>query len=208
MDTIETNRQHVSSLADGALQGEAFANAVHLTSTTSDARETWHAYHLIGDVLRSNELAQCAAKPDFMARLQSRLAQEPLHGQVPAGVPLAGNVTVAHVSEAANASVFRWKLFAGLASCVAVAAVGWNVLGGAMPGSPVGAQMASGGAPATTAVVSSNVLSAEVGNATAVMIRDPHLDALLAAHKQFGGTSALQGPAGFLRNATFETSGR
>ncbi|MHB8949586.1 MAG: sigma-E factor negative regulatory protein, partial [Rhodoferax sp.] len=36
------------------------------------------------------------------------------------------------------------------------------------------------------------------------MIRDPQLDALLAAHKQFGGTSALQGPAGFLRNATFD----
>ena len=41
-----------------------------------------------------------------------------------------------------------------------------------------------------------------------VMIRDPHLDALMAAHKQFGGTSALQMPAGFLRNATFEGPSR
>ena len=41
-----------------------------------------------------------------------------------------------------------------------------------------------------------------------VMIRDPRLDELLAAHKQFGSTSALQMPAGFLRNATFETPGR
>ncbi|OYU41868.1 MAG: anti-anti-sigma factor, partial [Burkholderiales bacterium PBB4] len=41
-----------------------------------------------------------------------------------------------------------------------------------------------------------------------VMIRDPHLAALLAAHKQFGGTSALQMPAGFLRNATFEGPAR
>jgi sigma-E factor negative regulatory protein RseA len=37
-----------------------------------------------------------------------------------------------------------------------------------------------------------------------VMMRDPQLDALLAAHRQLGGTSALQMPAGFLRNATFE----
>ena len=33
-------------------------------------------------------------------------------------------------------------------------------------------------------------------------------EGLLAAHKQFGGTSALQMPAGFLRNATFEGGGR
>jgi sigma-E factor negative regulatory protein RseA len=40
------------------------------------------------------------------------------------------------------------------------------------------------------------------------MIRDPRLDELLAAHKQFGGASALQQPAGFLRNATFQPAGR
>jgi sigma-E factor negative regulatory protein RseA len=39
---------------------------------------------------------------------------------------------------------------------------------------------------------------------SAVLIRDPRLDAFLAAHEQFGGTSALQMPAGFFRNATFE----
>jgi sigma-E factor negative regulatory protein RseA len=41
-----------------------------------------------------------------------------------------------------------------------------------------------------------------------IMIRDPRLDELLAAHKQFGSTSALQMPAGFLRNATFEAPAR
>jgi sigma-E factor negative regulatory protein RseA len=40
------------------------------------------------------------------------------------------------------------------------------------------------------------------------MIRDPQIDALLAAHRQFGGTSALQAPTGFLRNATFEEGAR
>ncbi|MDU7587859.1 MAG: anti-anti-sigma factor, partial [Acidovorax sp.] len=41
-----------------------------------------------------------------------------------------------------------------------------------------------------------------------VMLRDPRLDELLAAHKQFGSTTALQMPAGFLRNATFEAPAR
>ena len=36
------------------------------------------------------------------------------------------------------------------------------------------------------------------------MVRDARLEELLAAHKQFGATSALQEPSGFLRNATFE----
>jgi sigma-E factor negative regulatory protein RseA len=41
-----------------------------------------------------------------------------------------------------------------------------------------------------------------------VMIRDPQLDALLAAHRQLGGASALQMPTGFLRNATFNEGNR
>jgi sigma-E factor negative regulatory protein RseA len=40
--------------------------------------------------------------------------------------------------------------------------------------------------------------------APAVMLRDPELDALMAAHQQMGGHSAWQMPSGFLRNATYE----
>ena len=36
------------------------------------------------------------------------------------------------------------------------------------------------------------------------VVRDARLEELLAAHKQFGATSALQEPSGFLRNATFD----
>ena len=42
----------------------------------------------------------------------------------------------------------------------------------------------------------------------AVMIRDPRLDEFLAAHRQLGGVSALQMPAGFVRAATVEAPGR
>ena len=48
----------------------------------------------------------------------------------------------------------------------------------------------------------------QVPAAAPVMLRDARLDELLAAHKQFGGTSALQMPAGFLRNATFDGADR
>ncbi|MDB5931304.1 MAG: anti sigma-E protein RseA, partial [Polaromonas sp.] len=36
------------------------------------------------------------------------------------------------------------------------------------------------------------------------IVRDARLEELLAAHKQFGATSAFQESSGFLRNATFE----
>ena len=39
------------------------------------------------------------------------------------------------------------------------------------------------------------------------VIRDARLDQYLAAHKQFGGSSALGVPSGFLRSATFEDLG-
>ena len=35
-----------------------------------------------------------------------------------------------------------------------------------------------------------------------VVLRDPQLEELMAAHRHYGGVSALQMPAGFLRNAT------
>jgi sigma-E factor negative regulatory protein RseA len=63
----------------------------------------------------------------------------------------------------------------------------------------------SAAAPATEPVTAQG---AALAQAPQVMLRDARLDALMAAHKQFGGTSALQMPAGFLRNATFDGSER
>ena len=213
MDKILKNRELVSALADSDLQGEDFALAVEAAVQDGDARATWHAYHLVGDALRASDLTQCLVKDDFMGRLQARLQAENLVPKPSASIAVAMPEVVAPVrlSPAANASVFRWKLVAGFASMAAVVAVGWNVLG--TGGEPGGATLASA---ARTPMVAPTLVALPAGNATPgatlavsndqpmVMIRDPHLDALLAAHKQFGGTSALQAPAGFLRNATFE----
>ena len=44
----------------------------------------------------------------------------------------------------------------------------------------------------------------QVEPANGVLIRDARLDQYLAAHKQFGGSSALSVPSGFLRSATYD----
>ena len=71
-------RERMSALADGALDPYAVARACALWRTDADARATWHAYQVIGDVLRSDELAQEAAgDAAFMQALRMRMADEP-----------------------------------------------------------------------------------------------------------------------------------
>lgn len=198
-----SEREQLSALADGQLQGDELREAVSLASEDK-GRATWELYHLVGDVLRSSDLAQ-PVNPVFMARLRDQLAQEPLPAVPrPATGAVVGAVATAGGEEAANASVFIWKMAAGFASLAAVVAIGWTSLGALRGTDPAAAaQLAS--APDRTSVP---VVAGSDSEGQQVMLRDPRLDELLAAHKQFGSTSALQMPAGFLRNATFEAPGR
>lgn len=185
-------REQVSALADGQLQGEEFAQTLTLLADSEEARGHWHAYHLVGDVLRSAELAQAAPQDaDFVLRLRARLQAEGDFSRPSASLASAPRVLNPVRGESANGN--RWRWAAGLASLAALAVVGWQLvadLGGAAF-APQLAQVAAPGA-------------GEMPR----MIRDPRLDQLLAAHQQAGGTSALQMPAGFLRNATFEQPAR
>ena len=234
-EDLNKNREQVSALADGQLRGLEFAQTVEMIGARSELRSSWHAYHVIGDVLRSSELMQSSDDVGFVARFQSRLAIEiggfTVKPFVQSGsemladvdsVPLNGHqfaqvLERPSVATSANESNFRWKLVAGFASVAAVVAIGWSAVSGLydQSGRSDGGQLANTSLPAlgaSSVVASLPAISTQTvniaGSGPAVMIRDPNLDALLAAHKQFGGTSALQMPTGFLRNATFESTGR
>lgn len=74
-------------------------------------------------------------------------------------------------------------------------------------GAPTLAAATVGGLPVPLAQTADASLGAGLPErATGPMIRDARLDGYLAAHKQFGGSSALGVPSGFLRNATHEGS--
>lgn len=208
MNDEDMKREHLSALTDGELQGQEFADAVGY-ATTQEGQSTWRTYHLIGDVLRSAQLAH-VADPALLERLREQIALEPqpngARPVAPTEVAAAPVAVAHHAREAANASVFRWKLAAGFASLAAVVAVGWSVYptlgGGAM--SSQGAQLAVV-QPAASA--QGFVATASAPQESQVMIRDPRLDALLA-EQQLGKTTALQMPASFLRNATFDAPRR
>ncbi len=205
MEKMSNMDEMVSALADGELHGEAFARAMDALATDAHARESWHAYHLVGDVLRSAELASPSSGTDFVARFRARLQDDPTAvPAVPVGLPVHDDRNapsrVAAGSIPANAPGFGWPLLAGVASLTAVAAIAWNILGGSAGAPPAAAELAQA-APQP-------LRQMQAESSRPVMIRDARLDELLAAHRQAGGASALQMPAGFLRNATFESPGR
>jgi sigma-E factor negative regulatory protein RseA len=173
----------MSLLKDGELPAENAAALVQAFDADAQLRTAWHSYHLIGEVLR--------AAP-------SNVQNSPVS---------------APAREAANDGVFRWKLVAGVAGMAAVGALVWSFAGGTLQDASQPKLAANTTVPATANIAgASQVQSAQTMasnlDAPQVMIRDPRLDELLAAHKQFGSASALQQPAGFLRNATFQTPQR
>ena len=185
-----------------------------LGSLESDALSNWHAYQVIGDVLRGHpDPTGNRSATDFLAAV--RLGLEDKDVRVTAQPRPVVNVAVATSGagrrDAANDAVFRWKLVAGFASLAAVMAVSWSVVSGSN-GAAAGAQLASN-APAavtTTAATAAPAVNVPVAVNTGqgVLIRDAQLEALLAEHRQHGGMSALQMPSGFIRNATYEAAGR
>lgn len=228
MNTIQDaalyRRIQLSALADGELRGEEFAEAMAWFDgagpQAEQTRAIWRGLHVVGDVLRSDELAACQGDMAFLSRLQSTLKHEArLQPAIQLGLNQAADVVPrvqAVPVESANEPVFRWKWAAGFASAAAVLAVSWSLVGGVVGGS--GAQLAQNGAPSAEVAlrtagessVISQVASSEPndanGSGAEVMLRNPQLDAMIAAHSQLGGGSALQMPSGFLRNATFDAA--
>lgn len=202
-DAIDAVRQAelLSALADGVLEGEELAQALDLAAH-SEAQRTWQLYQLVGDVLRAPELA-AYGRNALAERVCAQLAQQALRLQTAAG-DMAEMVAAAAPArtEAANAAQFHWKWIVGLASMATVAVVGWGVFGALREQGASAVQLAASQPAAPLVAV------ADPNGAAQPMLRDPRLDELLAAHQQYGYTPALQMPAGFLRNAAFESAGR
>src|SRR5688572_30452696 len=72
-------RQRLSELVDGEADAGSVQRACAAWRESPSMRASWHAYHLIGDVLRSDDLAHPVERDEaFLASLRSRLAAEPV----------------------------------------------------------------------------------------------------------------------------------
>jgi RNA polymerase sigma factor (sigma-70 family) len=190
-------RELISALADGQLRGDGFARASRRLRRRA-RRATWHAYHVVGEVLRSGELASAGTPPDaFLAKLQARL-----HRRTARAWPGAGG----RCPHRTRRTSCRQRL--------ALEAGGRRGVGGRrgrrrlerLGHGPRRRRSQPQLAARRLAPAARATVHAEPARRR--MIRDPRLDQLLAAHRQLGGATALQAPSGFLRNATFEGPAR
>ena len=192
----------LSALVDGEIDAAQIDALLRAQGEQPDRLlATWHSYQVIGEVLRgSAPAAALMPPPDFLAGVRSRLRTEP---KLPEPVSELAQLR----APAANDAVFRWKLLAGVASLTTVLAVSWSVLGGA-PSAAGGAGpqlvlLTPAPVPVTTHVGPAPVL---VTTERGTVVRDARLEELMAEHRQHGGVSALQMPAGFLRDATYDAA--
>lgn len=184
-------RRWLSALADG--DADAAQAGCDLWRQDAEARRTWHAYHLIGDVLRSDELAGDPARDTaFLARLRERLAAEP--------VPLAPTPAA---SKAADGWRSRWLLPVAAAAGFVVVAGVLVVTRLAGPAGGIGEPVLAGGNPAGPGVtlVGSNPAAPAAASpqVRAVLIRDARLDEMLRAHQAARGGMPVAVPGGVLR---------
>ena len=171
-----------------------------------------------------------------MARLRARLSSEDAIQSI--AVPAASTRARDEVdlkTPAANDGLFRWKMVAGLASVASVAAVGWSLATGLGDGgrAQLAAQdaapavlsarvqrapgdaralMAPQAMPGAENVRATALVEAAPASQAAVpavvMLRDPRLDELLAAHRQLAAGAALDGAGGLMRTAALERPAR
>ncbi|MBX3601747.1 MAG: sigma-E factor negative regulatory protein [Rubrivivax sp.] len=182
-------RRWLSALADG--DADAVQSGCELWRRDDEARRTWHAYHLIGDVLRSDELAGDPGRDAaFLARLRERLAAEP--------VPLAPAPAVTRAGAALRS---RWLLPVAAAAGFVVVAGVLVVTQLAGPGGAPGTPVMAGGSPAPGVVlVGGNAAAPSAGpQVRGVLIRDARLDEMLRAHQAARGGMPVAVPGGALR---------
>lgn len=203
-DQWQQNSERVSALMDGALEGDDLARALDELAADSSVDGTWDTYHLLGQAMRSSTEPVQAHDPAFVARLRQKLVLET--PELIAVSPLLTRVESQKALKVTVANDFWWRRVAGLASVALVGVLAWQGVVWMGPGRPADTTLAQ--SPAAPVPVAAPQTLVAADGASPLMIRDPQLDALLAAHRQVGGATALQMPSGFLRNATFSEDKR
>ena len=192
-------RSGLSSLMDADLDPGAVADIIGRWRHDAALRSTWHAYQLIGDVLRSDDLAHLPAHDEsFMRGLRGRLAQEPI--PLSAARPLPASAAQAtQVAGRATAAPRRWPAWLMAPAAVAagfVAVAGVLVLTRVVSINPAdGAQLALA---APTAPAAATALT------PGELVRNAGLDRYLEAHRALANGVVAVGGAEHRMQIVFE----
>lgn len=187
METKNMTQEQISALLDSELS-DAQIEVALAALRQSEGRATWDVYHQIGDVLRSDDMAQ-SPSGDFMARMMARLDEEP--------PILAPPVNRSPAQQSAPAAGARLKRY-GFPSAIAAAVVCALVFAPQLMKSPQPDQVAPKQIIDVPAI-------AQVGDKNApdgtTMIRDPRMNQYLLAHQRF--SPSWNSSAQYARSATY-----
>lgn len=174
---LEVIRQSLSASMDGQATPAELDATCAAWRENGSARQAWHTYHLIGDALRSDELASTpTADEDFLQQLRRRLAHEPM--------ALPGRPQAALL----RSSRWPWATVAAVAGFVTVAAV-----------MVVTRQMDA--QPSTSAVQASTPGSAtDLAIANGQLVRNAEMERYFAAHRRVAMGAAVVMPGAVVRN--------
>ncbi|HEV3427874.1 MAG TPA: sigma-E factor negative regulatory protein [Paraburkholderia sp.] len=209
--------ERLSAFVDGefvagtATEADAQAHLNAIFSGFDDEdRKAWSAYHLIGDALRSDDLAMSpAASQSFMAGFAARFEAEP-HVLAPAAVA-AGIAASTHNGRVARILSLRHRVVPSLAIAAAAATLTWIVVPqmrgvGMAGGSQIAALQPAGDNVQRVAMNTLPVQTAAVQDGN--IIRDARLDAYLEAHQQFAQQPVMSDSMPLIRSAALTTQGQ
>lgn len=197
-------RQALSALLDGEHERHELSMVCQAWRDDAELRQTWHTYSVIGDVLRSDDLAHEADRDAaFLARLRSRMAEEPVIlapvvSPAQDAEPSAPMPLTARASALSPAMPLRrnWgaplAMAAGVVTVVGVAVM----MRGLAPTTAAPTLAAAGAASGVVAVVARDMAASGLSEAP-ILVRNPDLDRYLNAHRQYGGAGVIGTPGGF-----------
>jgi len=189
--------ERMSAFVDGESLEEMGGVSQFLADLKSDERAAWSAYHLIGDALRSDDLAVSPARSSaFMAAFSERFEAE-AHVLAPAALPAA--------AAKARGGMLRRRVMPAFAVAAAAATLTWIVVPqlqgvGGRSGTQV-ASVAPVDSMQRVALASVPAATTRTPIVEANIIRDADLDQYLEAHQQFSQQPAMPGSMPLIRAA-------
>ena len=178
------SREQISALMDGELD-EARAKDLCAQMKASEHWQCWSAYHLIGDALRN----ECIAQHGFSERFAERLAAEPTI--LAPGYRAGGNEVARGFRSALSGRRVQYAL-AATAMVAAVGVVGWFGLQEFTLGPGLN-QLASSASPRMgSTVAASSVQGSRKAGGLGI---SPYL----LVHQEYSPTTAMQGVRPYVR---------
>jgi sigma-E factor negative regulatory protein RseA len=199
----DSSRRILSALADGDATDSEAARAFQAWRDDPAARASWHTYQLIGDVLRSDDLAcEPAADETFLVALRARLADEPVV-LAPQARADAGPVAMpAAVNASAGAARGRWQGPLTMAAGFLVMLGGLSVVGPFKHGSDPQLASTAASGPVLATVNNAGVVATSVQTPAQSKAAADQLAPYLAAHRQSTMSGPFQMSGSDIRNAS------